>query len=185
MFKTVFIVVFALWGLSEVAISLLLRTKMEPSKDAGTLRLVLSLVYGCLFVAVWLAIRDDGQFVTQSTASIVGLAMIILGILIRAWAIVTLRKYFTVNVTVREDHRLIRTGPYRLLRHPSYTGALLSFYGFALAIENLWGALIVILPITYAFFVRMRVEEAVLRAAFPEDYPAYERETRRLIPFIY
>ena len=46
-------------------------------------------------------------------------------------------------------------------------------------------ALIVVIPITYAFFVRMRVEEGVLRAAFPDDYPVYERETRRLVPFIY
>lgn len=185
MFRTVFIAIFVLWGLSEVAISSVLRTKTEPSKDAGTLRLVLSVVYACLFAAIWIAIRDDGQFVTRSPASACGLAMIVLGMLVRGWAIATLRKYFTVNVTVRDDHRLIRVGPYRFVRHPSYTGALLSFYGFALAVQNVWAALIIIVPITYAFFVRMRVEEAVLRTAFPDDYPVYERETRRLIPFVY
>jgi protein-S-isoprenylcysteine O-methyltransferase len=185
MFTTAFAAVIILWGLSEVAISMMFRTKTEPAKDAGTLRLVLTLAYGSVFVAVWLAIRDDGALVTQSPASIGGFAMIILGMLLRAWSIATLRKYFTVNVTVRDDHRLIRSGPYRLVRHPSYTGALLSFYGLALAIQNVWGALVVVLPITYAFFVRMRVEEAVLRAAFPDDYPSYERETWRLIPFVY
>jgi protein-S-isoprenylcysteine O-methyltransferase len=185
MFTTLFTAVFVLWGLSEVAISKFFRTKTEPGKDAGTLKLVLTIAYGSLFVAVGLALQDDGHLVTRSPASICGLTMILLGMVVRAWAIATLRKYFTVNVTVRDDHRLIRKGPYRLVRHPSYTGALLSFYGFALAIQNVWGALIVIVPITYAFFVRMRVEEAVLRAAFPEDYPAYERETRRLIPFVY
>jgi protein-S-isoprenylcysteine O-methyltransferase len=114
-----------------------------------------------------------------------GLAIIVAGMVIRAWAIATLRRFFTVNVTLREDHRLIRRGPYRWVRHPSYTGSLLSFYGFAIAVENVWAALIVIVPVTYAFFVRMRVEEAVLRTAFPEEYPAYERETRRLVPFVY
>jgi protein-S-isoprenylcysteine O-methyltransferase len=185
MFSTVFSLIFILWGLSEIAISSFFRTKTEPSKDAGTLKLVLIIAYGSLALAVWLALRDDGHLAIRSPASLLGLSMILLGMAVRAWAIATLRKYFTVNVTVRDDHRLIRSGPYRLVRHPSYTGALLSFYGFALAIQNVWGALVVVIPITYAFFVRMRVEEAVLRAAFPDDYPAYERETRRLIPFVY
>jgi len=185
MFHTLFVAVFVLWGASEIAISTLLRTKTEPSKDSGTLRLVLIAAYASLFIAVWVALRDDGRLVVQSPTSMCGLTMIVLGMALRAWSIATLRKYFTVNVTVRDDHRLIRSGPYRLVRHPSYTGALLSFYGFAIAIENVWGALVVVVPITYAFFVRMRVEEAVLRAAFPDDYPAYERETRRLIPFVY
>ena len=185
MFKTIFIVVFVCWGLSEVLISTKLRTKTEPSKDGGTLKLVLMAAYASLFVAVFLAVRDDGNLVVQSPASIAGLAMILIGSAIRGWSIATLRRYFTVNVTVRDDHLLIRSGPYRFVRHPSYTGALLQFYGFAIAVENLWAALIVIVPITDAFFVRMRVEEGVLRAAFPEDYPAYERETRRLVPFVY
>ena len=185
MFKTIFTTVFVCWGLSEIAISTMLRTKTEPSKDAGTLKLVLMAAYASLFVAVFLAVRDDGNFVTQSPVSILGLAMIVVGIAIRAWAIATLRHYFTVNVTLREGHRLIRSGPYRLVRHPSYTGALLSFYGFAIAVENLWAALVVVVPITYAFFVRMRVEEGVLRSAFPDEYPAYERATRRLVPFVY
>jgi protein-S-isoprenylcysteine O-methyltransferase len=185
MFTAIFSTVFACWGLSEIAISVLLRTKTEPTKDAGTLKLVLIAAYSSLFVALYLAISDDGVFVRQSPAGVTGLAMILFGMAIRFWSIATLRHFFTVNVTLRDDHRLIRVGPYRLLRHPSYTGALLEFYGFALAVENLWAALIVVIPITYAFFVRMRVEEGVLRAAFPEDYPAYERETRRLVPFIY
>ena len=67
----------------------------------------------------------------------------------------------------------------------SYTGALLSFYGLAIGFENLWAALIIAVPPTIAFFIRMRVEEAVLRDAFPGEYPDYERATKRLVPFIY
>lgn len=185
MFGAIFTSVFVLWGLSEIAISLRLRTKVEGAKDAGTLQLVLTAAYASLGVAVCLAIADDGVFVRASFAGMLGLAMIVLGIVVRAWSIATLRRFFTVNVTLREDHRLVRTGPYRWVRHPSYTGTLLSFYGFALAVENLWAAIVVVLPITYAFFVRMRVEEAVLRTAFPEEYPVYERATRRLVPFVY
>jgi protein-S-isoprenylcysteine O-methyltransferase len=184
-FATVFTIIFALWGLSEVAISTFFRSEMKGGTDAGTLKLVLIAAYASIGVATYLGINDDGLFARPTLAGITGLAMIILGIVVRAYAIATLRRFFTVNVTVRDGHRLIRTGPYRFVRHPAYTGTLLSFYGFALAIENVWAAIILIVPITYAFFVRMRVEEAVLRSAFPEDYPAYERETRRLVPFVY
>jgi protein-S-isoprenylcysteine O-methyltransferase len=185
MFTTVFTTVFVLWGLSEVGISTFFRSEMKGGTDAGTLKLVLIAAYASIGVATYLAIADDGVLAKPAPAGYVGLAMLLLGMLIRAYAIVTLRRFFTVNVTVRDDHRLIRTGPYRFVRHPSYTGALLSFYGFALALQNGWASLVVSVPVTYAFFVRMRVEEAVLRSAFPEEYPAYERQTRRLVRFLY
>jgi protein-S-isoprenylcysteine O-methyltransferase Ste14 len=76
-------------------------------------------------------------------------------------------------------------GPYRYVRHPSYTGALLTFYGLAIGFEHLWAAIVIVVPTTVAFLIRMRVEEAVLRAAFPREYPAYERSTARLVPFVY
>jgi protein-S-isoprenylcysteine O-methyltransferase len=185
MFRIVFESIFILWGLSEVAIGLLFRTKVEGEKDAGTMRLVLTVAYASVAVAAFLGFADDGVLVEQTPVAAAGLAMIVLGMLIRFWAIATLRRFFTVNVTLRDDHRLVRTGPYRWIRHPSYTGTLLSFYGLAVALENVWAAIVCVVPITYAFLVRMRVEEAILRNAFPEEYPAYERETRRLVPFVY
>jgi protein-S-isoprenylcysteine O-methyltransferase len=185
MFATVFTIIFALWGISEVAISTLMRSRTQGATDQGTLKLVLIAAYASIGVAVYLGINDDGVFARPSAAGIIGLAMIVLGMLVRGYAIATLRRFFTVNVTVHEGHRLIRSGPYRLIRHPAYSGTLLSFYGFAVGVENVWAAIILIVPITYAFFVRMRVEEAVLRDAFPAEYPAYERETRRLLPFVY
>jgi protein-S-isoprenylcysteine O-methyltransferase len=123
--------------------------------------------------------------VRTTPAAIAGLAMIVFGMILRGYAIYTLRQFFTINVTVREGHRLIRSGPYRFVRHPSYTGSLLSFYGLALALEHAWAALVLVVPITVAFVMRMRVEEAVLRAAFPEEYPEYESATFRLVPYVY
>jgi protein-S-isoprenylcysteine O-methyltransferase len=184
-FVTVFTIVCVIWGVSEVAVSTFFRSAMKDSTDAGTLKLVLIAAYASVGVATYLGINDDAVFARPTLAGITGLALIVLGILVRAYAIATLRRFFTVDVTVRDGHRLIRTGPYRFVRHPAYTGTLLSFYGAALAIENVWAAVILVVPITYAFFVRMRVEEAVLRSAFPNEYPAYERETRRLVPFFY
>ena len=185
MFHTVFTVVFILWGVSEVFISTRLRTTGDGSRDAGTLKYVLIAAYASIGVAVYIALRNDGVLAEPTLSGYIGLVAIVLGITVRAYAILTLRRFFTVNVTLQEGHRLIRTGPYRFIRHPAYTGTLLSFYGFAIAVENVWAAIILIVPITAAFAMRMRVEEAVLRQGFPEEYPEYERTTRRLVPFVY
>jgi len=114
-----------------------------------------------------------------------GLAMMVAGLLFRWWAIRVLAQYFTVDVSIRDDHRIVRDGPYRWLRHPSYTGALATFYGFALCLGDLVAMLVIVVPVTLAFLHRMRIEEAVLAAAFPVDYPAYAGETKRLLPGIW
>jgi protein-S-isoprenylcysteine O-methyltransferase Ste14 len=90
MFSTLFTVVFVLWGLSEVAISTMLRSKVEAAKDAGTLKLVLIAAYASIGIAVYLALSDDGIFAKPTPAGITGLALIVLGIAIRAYAILTL-----------------------------------------------------------------------------------------------
>jgi protein-S-isoprenylcysteine O-methyltransferase Ste14 len=185
-FASIFTVVALLWGLSEVLISMRLRSRGAGSRrDSGTLQIVLIVVYVSVAIAMYIAMRDDGYIARFTPLGVLGLVMILAGMAIRAQAILTLRRFFTVDVTIFDDHRLIRAGPYRYLRHPSYTGALLSFYGLAVGFENPWAALVVAVPPTIAFFIRMQVEEAALRAAFPNEYPEYERATKRLIPFIY
>src|SRR5204862_2727592 len=87
------------------------------------------------------------------------------GLLLRWWAIVTLGRFFTVDVTIEKDHELVERGPFRMVRHPSYTGVLLAFVGLGLSLGN-WAALLVILlPIGAAFIHRMNVEENALSAA--------------------
>jgi protein-S-isoprenylcysteine O-methyltransferase len=186
LFSLVFAAVALLWGLSEVTVSLCLRSKgAGRRRDSGTLQTVLIAAYVSSGIAIYLAISDDAYIARFTPLGVLGLVMMIAGMAIRAWAIGTLRRFFTVDVVVFDDHRLIRAGPYRYVRHPSYTGALLTFYGLAIGFEHLWAAIVIVLPTTVAFLIRMRVEEAVLRAAFPREYPAYERSTARLVPFVY
>jgi protein-S-isoprenylcysteine O-methyltransferase len=185
-FSLLFAAVALLWGWSEVLISRQLRSKGAGTRrDSGTLQIVLIACYASVAVAMYMAIKDDGHLARFTLLGVLGLVLLITGMVIRGYAIWTLRRFFTVDVTIFDDHRLVRAGPYRYLRHPSYTGALLSFYGLAVGFENGWAALVISVPPTIAFFIRMRVEEAALRAAFPSEYPEYERATRRLIPFIY
>lgn len=155
--------------------------------DAGTLRLLLVTIYVCIAAAVWLSYSGLARFPAELRAPLfwIGIAMMVAGLLLRAWAVRVLAGYFTVDVTIRPGHRLIRNGPYRRLRHPSYTGSLMTFYGFALTLGNSGSLLVVVLPVTTAFLWRIRIEERVLSKAFPAQYADYVRETKRLIPYIW
>jgi len=107
------------------------------------------------------------------------------GLILRWWAIVTLGRFFTVDVTVERDHELVERGPFRWVRHPSYTGVLLAFVGWALTLWN-WAAMAVVLvPIFVAFVRRMNVEEDALSRALGERYVEYMKRTKRLIPLLY
>jgi len=97
----------------------------------------------------------------------------------------TLGRFFTVDVTIEKDHELVERGPFRVVRHPSYTGVLLAFVGLALTLRN-WAALLVILvPIGAAFIHRMNVEEDALSRALNPHYAEYMKRTKRLVPFVY
>ncbi len=175
------------WAASEIWLGWRKRSDdANRSRDRGTLRMLLITIYGCLALGVWLAYQPAGHVVEHRRALLwAGLALMIAGLLLRWWSIRVLARFFTVDVAIRADHELIRRGPYGLLRHPSYTGALMTFYGFALALANVWSLLIIVLPVTAVFLWRIRVEERVLAEAFPETWPTYVRATKRLMPFVW
>ena len=106
------------------------------------------------------------------------------GLLLRSYAILTLQKHFTVDLAIQPGHRLIRHGPYRMVRHPSYTGALLCFSGLALSI-GYWGtAIMILVPVISAYLWRIGKEERILTKAFGMAYQEYCRRTYRLVPGI-
>jgi protein-S-isoprenylcysteine O-methyltransferase len=116
---------------------------------------------------------------------VTGVVLFAAGLVFRWWAIITLGRFFTMDVTIEKDHELVERGPFRLVRHPSYTGVLLAFVGYALTLRN-WGAMLVILvPIFVAFVRRMKVEEEALSRALGDRYAGYMKRTKRLIPGIY
>jgi protein-S-isoprenylcysteine O-methyltransferase Ste14 len=111
-----------------------------------------------------------------------GLIVLAAGVTLRTWAILTLGRLFKFVVVIQEDHRVVATGPYRLLRHPSYTGALVAFLGVGIALDNWLSMLtLVALPLA-AILVRIRVEEAELGTALGQEYRSYASRTRRLVP---
>ena len=112
----------------------------------------------------------------------VGIAMIGTGSALRLWAITTLGRWFTYDVRVTEGQPVIQTGPYRWVRHPSYTGVLLVLFGIGLTLGN-WLSLlsIVVLP-TLGLVRRIHVEEAALLGTIGEPYERYAAGRPRLLP---
>lgn len=96
-----------------------------------------------------------------------------------------LGRLFTVNVAIAADHTLIDSGPYRTIRHPSYTGALLVFPGLGISFGNWLSLIIVVVPTSLAFMQRIAIEEAALTRALGDSYPRYMARTKRLIPGVY
>jgi protein-S-isoprenylcysteine O-methyltransferase Ste14 len=114
----------------------------------------------------------------------VGLSLIWPGVGFALWAIATLGRHYDLELEVHGDHELVRTGPYRLVRHPVYTGLGLHFAGACLATGNLLliaGTLLVTYP---AFYIRARAEEKLLRDRFGAAYDAYAREVGMLVPLL-
>ena len=114
-----------------------------------------------------------------------GLALLLGGIIIRWSAVLTLGKYFTGTVLIKNDHRLIRSGLYKHLRHPAYTGALVAHLGLGLSFSNWFSIVLSSAPYVMAALYRIHVEERALGEAFGDEYLNYSRSTKRLIPKIY
>lgn len=121
----------------------------------------------------------------QAYAFYGGLALIVIGFMIRLTAIFTLRRYFTVDVAIAKDHKVIDHGVYSLVRHPSYAGSLISFFGLGLAFVNWLSFAILIVGPAIGIAYRIHVEEEALTSALGDDYRAYAARHKRLIPGVF
>lgn len=113
-----------------------------------------------------------------------GTVLLALGLGFSVWARRHLGRNWSSQVVVKEDHTLVRTGPYRYVRHPIYTGLLLAFLGMALTIGE-WRALVGLAFAVLAFVLKSRGEESRMRETFPGEYPEYQRCTPALVPYVY
>jgi protein-S-isoprenylcysteine O-methyltransferase Ste14 len=114
-----------------------------------------------------------------------GLALMVAGLVLRGWSIKTLGDYFTFTVMVSQDQPVIKAGPYRVLRHPGYTGILLACAGLGLASAN-WVGLAGALLVPLAFLLcRIHIEERALYATLGERYRCYAAGHKRLVPLVW
>jgi protein-S-isoprenylcysteine O-methyltransferase Ste14 len=140
--------------------------------------LAVRLVFGFLKIG---AIGGSGRDVWV----LAGFALIMLGWLCRIWAQRELGKFFTGEVAVQRDHRVIESGPYRWVRHPAYTGGVLAAIGFGLALSTWLGALISGILLIWAYVLRVPREEALLSEQLGDAYARYAMRSKRFVPFVF
>jgi protein-S-isoprenylcysteine O-methyltransferase Ste14 len=177
------------WGMMELgqhSNSMAARRGATRVRFGGWLRAVLTAVvgvglalYGAPRVVPAAAIRPG------AVAFGAGLALMVAGLVLRGWAIKTLGDYFTFTVIVSQDQPVIKAGPYRVLRHPGYTGILLACAGLGLASAN-WVGFAGALLVPLAFLLcRIHLEERALSATLGERYRSYAAGHKRLVPLVW
>jgi len=186
--KYAFFVVLAMFGASEWSIRLRSRMNHGGTRlDRGSI--VVVIVTAVLGVAAAFALAAGVQSAGIRTARwpvfLIGLAVIILGMALRRWAVLALGQFFTVQVQVRSGQTVVDTGPYRFVRHPSYTAIIMSFVGIGVALEN-WLSLVVIIVVpTIGLIIRIRVEERALLNALGEPFREFSQSRARIIPKVW
>ena len=136
-------------------------------------------------VAAAIAGRSAGMLplpFAPEAQDLLALVLILSGMAIRWASILTLGRLFTVNVAIHAEHRLVESGPYRFVRHPSYTGLILAFLGVGVSFGDGLSIAAILVPTTLAVWNRILKEEGALRKAFGDSYDAYAARTKRLIP---
>ncbi|HTD29628.1 MAG TPA: isoprenylcysteine carboxylmethyltransferase family protein [Xanthomonadaceae bacterium] len=155
-------------------------------KDRGTFQLIWIVITLAIVLGIWAGVAVPRARLPEADALYpAGITLFVLGIIVRAWSIWTLGRFFTVQVAIASDHQLVKSGPYRVLRHPSYTGSLMMFVGYLLCYGNALTMAIVLVCVVAVFVRRIQVEEAALAGAFGEQWRDYAKRTWRLVPLVY
>jgi protein-S-isoprenylcysteine O-methyltransferase Ste14 len=126
-----------------------------------------------------------GSFSTSLLLFYVSIFLIIFGIILRLYTVYYLGKAFTVNIQTAEDQKLETNGPFRCIRHPSYTGLLLYYLGLGLLMHNFICLIILVLLPLMVVLIRIKEEEKMLLSTFKKEYKSYQEKTKMLIPFIF
>jgi protein-S-isoprenylcysteine O-methyltransferase Ste14 len=182
-----FLIISIIWVASEIVLARMKHSSTSDSApDKHSLRILWITIAICVNLGILLGFSHIGTIRTgNASITITGLAFIVLGLVIRWTAILTLKKYFTVDVNIADDHRLVTHGLYRFIRHPAYTGSVLSFLGLGLVFSSWVTVTVIFVPILLAFLYRIRIEEKALVEHFGNEYVQYCNSTKRLIPMIY
>ncbi len=115
----------------------------------------------------------------------IGMALFVIGLIIRIQSIRTLKQYFSYSVEQVENHPLIEIGLYKIIRHPGYLGQLLIFTGISISLSNWLSVLFMMIPVSIGYMHRIKVEENFMVEQMGDRYLNYQKRTKRLIPMVF
>jgi len=178
-----------IWRVMEEGVGIWSRKRLRAGaqrQDKGSYIILLCLIGIGSALGVYLAFQVPATAITSASVLIFwfGIALIYAGIGLRLYAIITLGSFFTTTVAIAAEQTVVAAGPYRLIRHPSYTGALITLLGIGLSLTNYLSLLVIMACALIGFSYRIHVEEQVLQAHLGQRYLDYMRHTKRLIPFV-
>lgn len=178
--------VLLIWLIFEVVAIMRHRLPSTPTQDKGSFRAI------WMTVAAAFLLSDTIGFWGRAwnppipiALRMAGIALLVMGIIFRQYSIRVLGRFFTPQVVIQDQHALVRRGPYRWIRHPSYTGAWMAFIGVGLSSHGVLSLLVFAIIPLMGLLYRIRVEEDALRRALGTTYEDYAKSTWRLIPFVY
>jgi protein-S-isoprenylcysteine O-methyltransferase Ste14 len=179
----------ALWIAFEI--SLVIRDRLQgkgrTDKDQGTRYINFIAITVAMIAAAWLNGISKFWFPGGRTLAVfwLGFAILLSGAFLRVWSIVVLGSSFRTTVEVSDNQPVVQRGPYKIVRHPSYSGALLMCCGYGIA-EQSWLSLAIAIGLPLiAFLYRISVEETALVSVIGPEYQEYQKHTKKLIPGIW
>ena len=179
---------YVIWLVPELIHTFSHRVKASSRVDDPYSGIVLRLSLGtAVLSANWLARVETWGTIAWHPILIfsLGITLMVIGVAFRWYSIHLLGKYFSVQLAVQPGQTVMKDGPYRWIRHPSYTGSLITMLGLGMAFTN-WLCLVSVPLIVFiGFNYRANVEERMLTNALGDSYREYMKGTKRFIPFIY
>jgi protein-S-isoprenylcysteine O-methyltransferase Ste14 len=175
--------VLLVWVAFEIVVRFRYRTRTNV-KD-WTLPVVIATTGGAIGLAYRFAHVQRAVIGGGWAIFVAGFVILVAGFLLRAWSILTLGRFFTPSVQVQTGQQVVESGPYRYVRHPSYTGMLVGLLGLGIAFDNWLSLLVLALLPLVGLLVRIGYEESVLLDSLGDDYRDYASRRSRLVPGVW
>jgi protein-S-isoprenylcysteine O-methyltransferase Ste14 len=173
------------WAAFELLLAVRARGGEPAGRDRSFVPLTLSVLGG---IALGVLVAHTGDLTLPGPGwwpLAIGLGVFGAGLALRGWAVHELGRFFKFTVVVQAEHRVVDTGPYRLIRHPSYTGLLTAALGLGIALGTWLSIPACTLPPLIGFSIRLTHEERILARELGEPYRSYMERTRKLIPGVW
>jgi protein-S-isoprenylcysteine O-methyltransferase Ste14 len=184
-FLVLLVATVAVWALSELRQAVKRRPEATTPAWRDEIVLRAAAVAGALLAVIALRAVPAADIQPRALGAWVGLIVLWCGVALRLWSFHTLGRYFTLTVRTSPDQPVISTGPYRVLRHPSYTGILLAVTGLGFFIGN-WLSVVALTGCLAAGLVyRIRIEEEAMLSDLGERYRDFAATRKRLIPYVW
>jgi len=186
--KNVFQIILILVIIAELAVLVITTWNHHDGGEKKTIHDRGSMLF--IILGFWLAIFMNPICINQFSLILpeyffwLGIVLTLVGIFTRLYSVWTLRKFFTLSVQVSAKQKIVKEGPYKYVRHPAYTGSILTLFGIAIAFRSPFGIIATVTIIAVIYGYRIKIEEKVLEKKFGLFYEDYEKQTWRLIPYI-